>query len=137
MKLFAHFKSTYLSKGYLRNEIKQKSFWLKALFVLLIFAIFLINTIHESYPDEFDNILGGWYILHGRLIYIGFFTHHGPVAYYIAALVELFSGRSFVSFRIWYSLLLCLFTFWSYISLRRRFTRSQLSFYPFFVFIIG
>ncbi len=78
--------------------------YITALFVLVMLGIFLINTVHEQYPDEFDNILGGWYILHGRLIYTGFFTHHGPVAYYIAALVEIFSGQSFVRFRIVYSI---------------------------------
>ncbi|HEV2339149.1 MAG TPA: hypothetical protein VGT05_00085 [Patescibacteria group bacterium] len=76
----------------------------------IIFCIFFINTFHESYPDEFDNILGGWYILHGRLPYVGFFTHHGPVAYFIAALVVLFSGQSFVRFRIVYAVLLFLYT---------------------------
>lgn len=81
------------------------------LFWAVIALFFFLNTFHESYPDEFDNILGGWYIIHGRLPYIGFFTHHGPIAYFVAAISVLFSGQSFVRFRIVYALLLFLYTF--------------------------
>ena len=36
---------------------------------VLLFWILYTNTFHEEYPDEFDNILGGYYILHGKLPY--------------------------------------------------------------------
>lgn len=81
------------------------------LFWVIIAAFFFVNTFHESYPDEFDNILGGWYIIHGRLPYVGFFTHHGPIAYFIAAVALLFSGQSFVRFRIVYAIILFVYTF--------------------------
>src|SRR3989344_2656306 len=67
---------------------------------VLLFFLFLVNSVHESYPDEFDNILGGWYSLKGQLIYKDWFTHHAPIAYWTASLVEIFSGQSFVKFRI-------------------------------------
>ncbi len=73
------------------------------LFYAVMAAVFLINTLHTSYPDEFDNISGGWFILHGKLIYTGWFTHHGPFPYYLAALLEIFSGDSFVRFRLMYA----------------------------------
>ena len=91
------------------------SWW--AVFYIGLFCLFLLNAFHESYPDEFDNIMGGWYILHGKLIYSGFFTHHGPVPYFLAALLELFSWQSFVRFRIVYAIFLFLFNvfvFWFY-----------------------
>jgi len=100
-------------------------------------AIFLINSVHESYPDEFDNILGGWYILHGRLIYTGFFTHHGPIAYFIAALVEIFSGRSFVKFRIIYSIFLLAYFFWTYFFLKKRVGIIKSRPYLYFIPVIG
>ena len=99
--------------------LRQNPLWI--LYILLVLGIFLGNALHESYPDEFDNILGGWYILHGRLPFIGFFTHHGPVAYFLAAIIEIVSGQSFVRFRIVYTLFLLVWLFWSYRFLMKRF----------------
>ena len=113
---------------------KQRLKWIA--FILLITSIFLVNTFHDSYPDEFDNILGGRYILEGRLPHSGFFTHHGPVAYFIAAFVEIFSGISFVRFRILYSLGLVVATFWGFYILKRRFA-ARANFYALFIFILG
>lgn len=126
-------KSIYV----LREKIFTIPFLGKVGFAALIVFIYLSNTFHESYPDEFDNILGGWYILHGRLIYTGFFTHHGPVAYYLAVLVELFSGQSFVWFRFFYAFFLLGITFGTYWYLLRRFGKRISGYYPFFIIVLG
>lgn len=110
--------------------------WKLGIFLFVVFAFFA-NSLHESYPDEFDNILGGWRILHGSLPYTGFFTHHGPVPYFIAALIEIFSGQSFVVFRIVYAFLLILITFATFIFLRERVGAHELRFYPFFIVFMG
>ena len=81
------------------KSLITKNIWLIVGFVFL-FLIILTNQIHQPYPDEFENILGGWFILHGRLPYIGFFTHHNPFAYFFAAPIVFLSGPSFVKFRI-------------------------------------
>lgn len=65
-----------------------------------LFLLFLLNSLHNSYPDEFDNIIGGRFILQGKLPYVGFFSHHGPLAYFLSSLLALFSGQSFVRFRL-------------------------------------
>lgn len=106
------------------------------LFAFLLILLFLINAFHESYPDEFDNISGGWFILHGRLLYTGFFTHHGPVPYFIAALVELFSGQSFINFRVVYSLFIFFILVFPYLFIRKSLER-KISFYPFLIGYIG
>lgn len=67
---------------------------------LVTFAILLINSIHASYPDEFDNIFGGWLINHGTLPWKGFFSHHGAMGYFLAGIITIFSGQSFVRFRL-------------------------------------
>src|SRR5579864_2819795 len=123
-------------KRYLQKFIREKRYF-TILFVLVMLGIFLANSMHESYPDEFDNILGGWYILHGRLIYTGFFTHHGPVAYYLASLVEIFSGQSFVKFRIVYSILLIAYFLWTYVFLKKRVGAAKSLPYLYFIPIIG
>lgn len=119
------------------NIFKSKRNWVYIGFWAFILFTFFVNTLHESYPDEFDNIMGGWYILHGRLIYTGFFTHHDPVAYFIAAFVEIFSGRSFVRFRIFYSILLFIFTFWSFSYLKGSIKRISMEFYLGVVLFFG
>ncbi|HVA96222.1 MAG TPA: hypothetical protein VND99_01085 [Candidatus Acidoferrales bacterium] len=123
-------------KHYTQQLFKKENI-IPALFVLVMLGIFLINTVHEQYPDEFDNILGGWYILHGRLIYTGFFTHHGPVAYFIAALVEIFSGRSFVKFRLVYAIFLLAYFLWTYVFLKQRVGIVKAKPYLYFIPVIG
>lgn len=120
----------------LARLIKSKALLSFSLYIILLVSIFIINSLHDSYPDEFDNILGGKYILEGKLPHSGFFTHHGPVAYWVAALVEIFSGNSFVRFRIIYSLFLLTFIIISYLFLKKKF-QNEINFYPFFLIIIA
>jgi len=95
------------------SKIKRHG-WLIA-FCALLFVIFILNSVHASYPDEFDNILGGKLILEGILPYKGFFSHHGPLAYFLSAVINLFSGVSFVRFRLLYALFLLLFSITTYL----------------------
>jgi len=60
----------------------------------------VINTGYVSYPDEFVNLLGGKYILAGKLPYRDFFDHHLPLAWYLSAPMLLISSQSFVIFRL-------------------------------------
>lgn len=106
-------------------------------FFFIILSVLLINGFHEEYPDEFDNILGGWYITHGIPIYTGFFTHHGPVAYFIAALITLLSGNSFVLFRVIFSLLIFGYLLWSYFYIKGRFGKERTYFYLIFIALIS
>ena len=121
----------YRKSIFKRENMLMFGFW------CLVFFLFFVNTFHEKYPDEFDNILGGWYMLGGHPIYSGFFTHHGPVAYFLAALLEVVSGQSFVRFRILYALFLFVFTLWSYIFLRTRFGKEKTYSYLLFVFALA
>lgn len=124
-------------RSYSNFVLYLKGLWSPSfLFVLLLILLFVINGFHESYPDEFDNISGGWFILHGRLIYTGFFTHHGPVPYFIATLVELFSGQSFVNFRIIYALFILFMLVFPYLYIRKSVER-KISFYPLLIGYIG
>ncbi len=106
------------------------------LLIILFFSIGLINTVHESYPDEFDNILGGRYLIEGKPIYSDFFTHHGPTAYFVAVIPQLFSGISFFGFRIVYAILLCIYLLWSYWFIRKRFPSEFSRLYLLFLFFL-
>ncbi len=92
---------------------------------------------HEDYPDEYDNILGGKFIAHGILPYSGFFSHHGPVAYFLSALIYLFSRSSFIKFRIFYSIFLFLYSLGVYKYLKRSIGKIETNFYLLFLFIVG
>ena len=124
-------------KNKLLERSKSKKFWLCVGFGFLVLVIFLINTLHESYPDEYDNVLGGWYLLHGSLFYKDWFTHHGPVAYVISAFINLFAFHSFVRFRFIYAVYLFLLTFGSFEFLRRRLKGVDMSFYLYFILLLG
>jgi len=112
---------------------KKRENWPYIAFFIVIFCILLINAFHESYPDEFDNIMGGWYILHGVPIYTGFFTHHGPIAYLLSGLIELVGGRSFVHFRVLFAGLIFGFLLWSYLYIRKGFGKDKSLFYLIFI----
>lgn len=117
--------------------IKNKEFVLVSAFFLLILCMVLLNAPHERYPDEFDNILGGKYLLSGKLIYSGWFTHHGPFAYYLSALIDLIGGTSFVHFRYIYAIFIFIFTLGTYIFLRKSLKGININFYLLFIFIVS
>lgn len=121
--------------------IKLRSYFIANLpyivFFGLILLIFLTNTVHESYPDEFDDILGGWYMLHGKFLYSGFFTHHNPFGYILSAGIELVSGHSFVRFRLVYAVVLFVYMVWTYLFLKKKFIHRNISFYLFVIFLFG
>ena len=105
--------------------------------LLFIFILFILNTFHTEFSDEFDNIFGGFLITQGVLPHTGFFTHHNPGAYYVAALLIPFTGRSFVTFRIAFAILLFASFVASYIYLHKRLPRTNLNFFLLYGFLIG
>lgn len=66
--------------------------------------VFLIGARYVDYPDEYVNLLGGRTMLHGGLPYRDFWDHHLPGAWIGAAVLLLFSGGSFVIFRLLWAL---------------------------------
>lgn len=128
--------------GKIKKNLSHAFIFLRKNYLYLIggavlLVILLINTFHESYPDEFDNILGGWYILHGKIIYKDFFTHHGPIAYFISVPALIFSGNSFVKFRLIYSLFLLLMLTLPYLYIRRSVGAAATRFYIALLYIIA
>lgn len=104
----------------------QKLLLLFAFFVLLIFVL---NSFHEEYPDEFDSILGGLYITQGKIPYKDWFQHHQPFAYVLASVILPFVGRSFVKFRFVLGLIFFAINFGGYFLLKRRLKKFQPDFY--------
>jgi hypothetical protein len=104
---------------------------------LLLFSVFFINAFHEEYPDEFDNMLGGLFILKGSLPYRDFFTHHGSISYFLSAFISLFTGNSFVHFRIFYSIILFLATVGTYKLVQNKIGNVRSQFYPIFIVLLS
>lgn len=99
----------------------------KSLLVVFLLVLLWINTTniyYESFTDEYDNLYGGQLITRGLLPYTGFFSHHGPVAYFFAAGIELFTGKDFLMFRfvyqyiLWFVEVLLIFFLWKYFNFR-------------------
>lgn len=106
-------------------------------FFILLFSILYANVLHEKYPDEFDNILGGKLILQGIFPYSGFFSHHGLVPYLLSGVLSIFSGGSFVWFRIAYSIFLTFFLTGIYWYLRKSVGVYQTRVFLFFLPLLG
>lgn len=114
------------------RKIYRHKWW--TLFFLLLLGIHFINTIHTAFPDEFDNIVGGWYILRGSLPYTGFFSHHNPGAYYIASVIVLFTRQSFVSFRYVWAIVLFIWALLGFLAIKKRLGSRYLMMYAAFLF---
>ncbi|MCR4329726.1 MAG: hypothetical protein NUV65_04250 [Candidatus Roizmanbacteria bacterium] len=97
--------------------------------LIVIFALFITNTLYVSYPDEFVNIFGGVFINQGKIPYSQFFDHHLPLAWYLAALMLRISMGSFVLFRVWWGILLFVVLF----VLSRIIRRENSSMYPYYM----
>jgi hypothetical protein len=123
----------------IKNTFKKlkKRNWKETVIWLLIAFVFLANSSHEKYPDEFDNICGGWLIRNGKVLYRDFFTHHNPLAYYLSAIITFFSGQSFVKFRIilalfWFSFSLLFFNYF-----KKRFGKKISQYYLIFTAVFS
>lgn len=104
-------------------------------FFFVIYLFLFLNSVHESYPDEMDNILGGYFINKGILPYTGFFTHHGPLAYYFASIITFFAGQSFVGFRRGSTIFILIFLLIGYLVIRKR-TLPKFGFYLFYLSLV-
>ncbi|EKD89829.1 MAG: hypothetical protein ACD_32C00132G0001, partial [uncultured bacterium] len=107
------------------------------LFFSLLFWVYWTNTFHTNFSDEFDNIVGGWYITKGILPYRGFFSHHNPGAYFISSLIVLFTRQSFVHFRIVWAIALFTTSVMSYVYLTKIFSKDKLKFFLLYLLILG
>ncbi len=100
-----------------------------------LFLVLLANCLFASYPDEFDNILGGKLILEGILPYSGFFSHHGPLAYFLSAPLVLIGGGSFVKFRLLTSLVFLAYFVGIFLLFRKKMPKLDILAFWLFAFL--
>ncbi len=98
----------------------------------LSFILFWVNSNYVAYPDEFVNILGGQFINQGRAPYIGFFDHHLPLAWYLAAIFLKISFGSFILFRKYWMI----FVFLCLVGVGRWIKRHHSDLYPFYLIFV-
>lgn len=111
------------------KEKKSGWFTIENKIKIIALVFFLLHTFYVSYPDEFVNLLGGWSILQGKTPYKEFFDHHMPGNWYLATILLLFSGKSFVLFRI----LWAIFQFGFLIFIGAKIKKLSPKLYPFFL----
>ena len=116
-----------------KNIALQRIFTKEVIFFIFIYAVLLVSASHNSYPDEMDNILGGYFINHGVFPYTGFFTHHGPLTYYLASFLTFFSGQSFVRFRLVSTLFYLLLLVGTYTLFKKRIKAVNTNFYLLYI----
>ncbi len=116
-------------------KILDKKFWIIS--AVILFCIYFANTLHTNFSDEFDNIVGGYYITRGILPYIGFFSHHNPGAYFIASIITIFTKQSFVAFRIVWGIVLYISAIGFYGLLGIKIGFKRIRFYVFYLFLLG
>lgn len=113
------------------SGLAKKLNW-EALLFAVVLLVLLTNTKYVMYPDEFVNMLGGKFILMGKIPYKDFFDHHLPFAWYLAAFLELFSFGSYVVFRFWWAVFIFLTLLGTALYIRK--TKSTA--YPYYLFYL-
>src|SRR3989344_4646220 len=83
----------------------RKIAFVEAVIYLLSLLFFLINATYVSYPDGFSNLMGATFVIQGFVPFRDFFNHHMPFAWYLGALIMIFTQKSFVAFRLLWSIL--------------------------------
>ncbi len=74
---------------------------LLGIFLLSIFFIIGILTIFwRPFIDEADNLVTGWLISQGEILYTDIFSHHFPFAYYWVAFIITLFGKSIFIVRL-------------------------------------
>jgi hypothetical protein len=123
----------------MKKILKQikKAPWKSILIFSFLLLIFFLNTFHEEYTDEYDNIVGGKFIAEGKLPYRDLFQHHQPFPYILSAVLFSFSGQSFVSFRILLSIVYFVINVGAYFLLKRKFKKVDIKFYLGLLFIFA
>jgi hypothetical protein len=104
--------------------------WEEILLFIVIAGVFVVNALYVAYPDEYVNILAGKAINEGKYAYSGFFDHHLPMAWYIAASLLKLTFNNFVLFRVAWALLV----FFSFLVLGAHLRKSNPGLYPYFLF---
>jgi hypothetical protein len=97
-----------------------KKHWKEMFVFAVLLFLFIANAFHERYPDEFDSLVGGKYILQGRLPYRDWFQHHQPGAYVFAATLLPFAFGSFVRLRVLSAIVYFFVVTGTYILIRKR-----------------
>lgn len=107
--------------------------WKEIFLFFSILFVFYTNSSYMGYPDEFVNILGGKFILVGKLPYKEFFDHHMPLGWYIASFLLLFSFKSFVLFRVWWAFFTYILLFIGALWIRKSSKEMYMYYLGFFV----
>lgn len=109
--------------------------WVILLIFASLLAILLTNTVHEEYPDEYDSLSGGRYIMMGRIPYRDWFQHHQPGAYLLGGIIYHFTGQSFVKFRIGLAFAYFTLQLLSFLMIRNRIGKKEGNWFLLFLLI--
>ncbi len=111
--------------------------WKTVIPLLLLLSVFVVNAFHEKYPDEFDSIVGGKYILEAKIPYRDWFQHHQPGAYVLSAILLPFAQGSFVKLRVLVALSFFGIVAATYFLIKKRVPKYDATYYLFFAFTLA
>jgi len=80
--------------------IRRRYLW------LLLLAMLLLSSQYGLHGDEADNLLGGYRIAHGATLYTGYWSHHMPLPYYLAAGLAFVAGHDIILLRLAFAVVL-------------------------------
>lgn len=85
---------------------------------LVSFLLLSVFCNYDHYLDETDNMVGGWVIAHGSVLYRDYVTQHTPFMYYLCSLFAFAGAKSVEQFRLCYYIVLS--AVWALLYLRHQ-----------------
>lgn len=97
-------KKSSLAENYKSIPWRQLSIFATC---LLVVVIFIFNAPYFNFADEADNLLGGQFIAQGSgALYLDYFSHHMPLAYFISAPLFILLGNKIIAIKVVFAILM-------------------------------
>jgi len=74
----------------MKANLKEKYRILDWFFILVYLLLELPYLMLESFTDEYEHAMSGWFLIHGLLPYRDFFSHHAPLPLFLGVLAYIF-----------------------------------------------
>ncbi len=104
--------------------------------LIMTLPIFLIGAFIQPFDDEFEVLLGGNYLLHGKALYTNYFSHHLYLPYLLAAGLEWLTHNNFPFIRLIWATVIWLISTINFVAIRTWLGLKSANLYAFILWLM-
>jgi len=123
-----------------KHITKEKlKFYLSGFGLLMVYNMLtFVFRKQMLFVDEADNLLGGYMVSKGLLVYKDFYSQHTPLMYYLCGIFSFMGAHSVASFRVYFFFFLSLIWLFMFFRYSKYFGKFTMALFPFlYIFILG